>query len=111
MPTASARSCSSVMVLIVSRMIDSIVSENRMASGIDAQMITVECHAAEEQQDHHAGERGGDEDFAKHAAHRRFDEYRLIADRLQVQRRQRLLDQRQPANAADHIQRRKRSRP
>ena len=52
--------------------------------------------AAEEQQDHHANERGGERGFADDADHRRLDEDRLIADRVQVKaRRQTFLDPRQ----------------
>ena len=49
--------------------------------------------AAEEQQDHHADQRGGERGFADDAEHGRLDEDRLIADGVQVEaRRQAFLD-------------------
>src|ERR1700676_5212895 len=84
MPTASA-SPPKVMMLSVSPIADSAAIAPRMASGIEVETIRVE-RAAEEQQDHQAGQRCGNHAFADHALNRGTHEQRLIGDRLDVER-------------------------
>jgi hypothetical protein len=79
------------MTLTVSPSQESSVSENRMASGISIRMMTVE-----EQQNHHPDQSRRQCRFADDPEHRGFDEYRLIADGIEVQTRgQAFLDPRQ----------------
>ena len=67
--------------------------------------------AAEKQEDHEAGQCRGDHPFADHAVDRGAHEYRLIADRLDIERvRQRRFDDCQHLpDSADNVERRGRS--
>ncbi len=99
MPTASA-SPPSVMMLSVCPASASPAMAARMASGIEAAMMTSTA-TSREQQDHQAGQRGGDHAFAHHARHRRLHEDRLVGKRLDAQaRRQRRL---QPGHHRLHL--------
>ncbi len=82
-PTASARP-PRVMMLSVSPIAESAAIAPRI-DGIDVVTIEVERQLTEEKQDHQAGERRGDHAFADHAIDRGTHEYRLIADRLDVE--------------------------
>ena len=86
MPTASA-SPPSVMMFMVLPSIDRQMIEHRIASGIEIVIIIVRAPAAEEQQDHRAGQRGRDHRLAHHPRHSRLYEDRLVGDRLHLQRR------------------------
>ena len=104
MPTASARP-PSVMMLMVSRSRPSRVIEVRIEkrnrNGDDHRAAP----AAQEDQDHEAGEAGRNNRLANHAAHGRSNKDRLIGQWLNFQLwRKRGLDPRkQLANAIDHI--------
>ena len=70
--------------------------ETRIESGIETAMITRAAPASQEDQNHDAGQAGGDDGFADHAVDGGANEDRLIRDRLDLdRRRQRLLDIRQ----------------
>ncbi len=110
MPTASARP-PSVMMFSVSpnadRIDDRAENRQRNRDGDDHRRAP----AAEEQQDHQAGQCGGDDAFLRHAADRVAHEDRLIADRLHFEvvghRRLHRLDHR--LHAVDDIERRRRA--
>ena len=65
--------------------------EVRIESGIETAMISVALRqAAQKDEDHHAGQGGGDDGFANHALDGGPHENRLIGERLHLQiRRQR----------------------
>ena len=85
MPTASA-SPPSVMMLSVSPIADSMMMAPSTDSGIDTAMMTVRTPAAEEQQDHHAGQQRRDHAFDGDALDGAADEHRLVADEADLQR-------------------------
>ena len=84
MPTASA-SPPSVMMLSVSPSAHRMASAPRIESGIEIAMMTVRAPAAEEEQDHQAGQRRRDDAFVDDAADRGLDEQRLVADQRDLE--------------------------
>ncbi len=83
MPTASARP-PSVMMLSVWPDADSPATAARIASGIEAAMMTVERHEPRNSRIISAGQRRGDHALADHARHRRLHEQRLVGERRDV---------------------------
>ena len=108
MPTASA-SPPSVMMLSVSPSAASAMIEPRIDSGIEIAMINVRAPAAEEQQDHQAGQRRGDQRLRRAtpriAARTKID-WSLIGTTFSASGQLALICVEPGADAVDDVQRR-----